>query len=61
MYMYHTAGGKAALCKGDAHKPVALGKFKSEAEALAACKAHYAKVCQALRNFDKGEPGAVFL
>lgn len=61
MYFYTTAQGKAVLNKGDDSKLVKIGTFKTEAEALAACKAHYAKACKTLENFNKPIPQAFFL
>jgi hypothetical protein len=59
-YFYHTAQGKAILNKGDDYKLVTIGKFKTEAEAIEACKKHYAKACKALANLGKPAP-AMFL
>jgi hypothetical protein len=59
-YFYHTAQGKAVLNKGDDSKLVTIGKFKTEAEAIEACKKHYAKACKALTNLGKPVP-AMFL
>lgn len=56
MYTYHTAQGKAVLCKGDNSPLKPLGKYKTEQDARKACEAHYAKVCKALRNLNKPIP-----
>lgn len=61
VYWYHTAGGKAVLNKGDGHQLKVIGKFKSEREAVDACKAHHAKACAMARNFERPEPVAKFL
>jgi hypothetical protein len=60
-YTYHTAQGNAVLNKGEDYRLVKIGKFKTEAEAIAACKAHYTKACKALENFGKPVPFAFFL
>ena len=60
IYTYHTARGVAVLNKGDDHKLVQLGKFKTEQEAREACKAHYAKACKALANLNKPVPQCFF-
>lgn len=60
-YTYHTAQGNAVLNKGDDFPLVKIGKFKTEAEAIAACKAHYTKACKALENFGKPVPSVLFL
>jgi hypothetical protein len=59
-YTYHTAQGKAVLNKGDDFPLVKIGTFKTESEAIAACKAHYAKACKALANFNKPIPSVFF-
>jgi hypothetical protein len=59
-YLYSTARGIATLNKGDDYKLVKLGKFKTEAEALAACKKHYVKASKALQNLGKQVPQALF-
>lgn len=59
-YMYHTAQGKAVLYKGDDFPLVKIGTFKTEAEALEACKKHYEKACKTLANFNKPIPDAFF-
>jgi hypothetical protein len=59
-YTYHTAQGKAVLCKGDDFPLIKIGAFKTEAEAIAACKAHYTKACKALANFNKPIPSVFF-
>jgi hypothetical protein len=60
-YTYHTAQGNAVLNKGDDRPLVKIGKFKTEGEALAACKTHYTTACKALENFGKPVPFAFFL
>lgn len=60
-YFYSTMRGVATLNKGDNHKLVRIGKFASEAEALAACKAHYAKACAALAKLGVSAPEAYYL
>ena len=60
IYTYHTAQGNAVLNKGDDFKLVKIGKFKTEREAVEACKAHYAKACKALANFNKPIPAVFF-
>ena len=60
-YYYHTAQGNAVLVKGDDQKLVKIGKFKTEAEAVTACKKHYEKACKALQNFGKPIPQAFYL
>lgn len=59
-YIYHTAQGKAVLNKGDDYPLVKIGTFKTEAEAIEACKKHYAKACKALANFNKPIPSFFF-
>jgi GH24 family phage-related lysozyme (muramidase) len=60
-YFYSTAQGRATLNKGDSHKLIALGKFKTEREAAQACEAHYAKACKALANLGRPVPQKLFL
>lgn len=60
-YFYHTAQGKAVLNKGDDKKLVYIGKFKTESEAIKACKNHYEKACKALSNLNKSIPEAFFM
>ena len=48
------------LNKGDDYPLVKIGKFKTEAQAIEACKNHYAKACKALENFGKPLPGVFF-
>ena len=60
-YIYHTARGNAVLNKGDGLPLVKIGKFKTESEAVSACKAHYTKACKALENFGKPVPSVSFL
>jgi hypothetical protein len=60
IYMYHTAQGNAVLNKGDGCPLIKLGKFKTEAQAIEACKAHYARACKALTNFNKPLPSVFF-
>lgn len=55
-YFYHTAQGKAILNKGDNSKLVKIGIFKTEAEAVKACKVHYLKACKSLANLGKPLP-----
>ena len=59
-YTYHTAQGKAVLNKGDDFKLVKIGAFKTEQEAIEACKAHYARACRALTNLNKPIPQIFF-
>lgn len=59
-YTYYTAQGKAVLNKGDDFPLVRIGTFKTEAEAIDACKKHYAKACKALTNFNKPIPSVFF-
>ena len=59
-YTYHTAQGRAVLCKGDDFPLVKIGTFKTEAEAIAACKAHYTKACKAAVNFGRAIPSVFF-
>lgn len=61
IYTYHTMQGRAILNKGDDYKLVTIGKFKTEAQALEACKAHYAKACKALANLGKPLPQVFFM
>lgn len=61
IYTYHTAQGKAMLNKGDEFKLIKIGAYKTEAEALAACKAHHAKACKAATNFGRSLPVAYFM
>ena len=56
VYFYSTAQGKAVLNKGDGFPLVKIGTFKTEALAIEACKAHYAKACKALANLGKPLP-----
>jgi hypothetical protein len=59
-YTYHTAQGNAVLNKGDDFPLVKIGKFKTETQAIEACKTHYAKACKALENFNKPIPSVFF-
>lgn len=59
-YTYHTAQGTAVLNKGDDYPLVKLGKFKTEQQAVDACKAHYTKACKALTNLGKPLPTVFF-
>ena len=59
-YTYHTAQGKAVLNKGDDYPLIRIGTFKTEAQALEACRTHYAKACKALANLGKPVPQAFF-
>lgn len=61
LYSYHTAQGNAVLHKGDDMPLVKIGKFKTEAEALKACKAHYAKASAFLEKVNKPVPQAFFM
>ena len=49
------------LNRGDDKPLKRIGKFKTEAEAVEACKAHYEKPCRALENLGKEKPQAFFL
>lgn len=60
-YFYCTMMGEATVHKGDGQPLGKLGKFKTEKEALAACKAHFAKVCKACDNFGRERPEARFM
>lgn len=60
-YFYHTSQGKAVLDKGNDYKLVKIGTFKTEQQAIEACKAHYAKACKALANLGKPAPQAFFM
>ena len=59
-YIYRTAQGNAVLNKGEDYPLVKLGKFKTEQQAIEACKAHYAKACKALTNLGKPLPAVFF-
>jgi hypothetical protein len=61
MYTYHSAQGSAVLNKGDDMPLIKIGKFKTEAEALKACKAHYAKASAFLEKVNKPVPQAFFM
>ena len=61
LYFYHTAQGNAVLDKGDDMHTVKIGKFKTEAEALKACKAHHAKASAFLEKVNKPVPQAFFM
>lgn len=60
-YFYHTARGVAVLNRGDDKPLKRIGKFKTEAKAVEACKAHYEKACRALENLGREKPQAFFL
>lgn len=60
-YFYNTARGKATLQKGDDKPLKQLGVFKTEAEALTACKQHFAQACRAATNLGVKAPTAFFL
>lgn len=60
-YFYHTARGVAVLNRGDDKPLKRIGKFKNEAEAVEACKAHYEEACRALENLGREKPQAFFL
>ena len=59
-YFYSTVRGEAILNKGDDRPLVRIGKFKTEAEALRACRAHYAKAKKFLETVNKPVPEAFF-
>lgn len=61
IYFYHTAQGRAALNKGDSAPIKNLGKFRTEAEAKAACQAHYAKACRMADAAGRDRPTALYL
>lgn len=60
-YFYTTARGRAVLNKGDEAPIVKIGTFKTEREALEACRTHYVKACRALQNLNKPIPKAFFI
>lgn len=60
MYIYRTAQGNAVLSKGDDYPLVKIGKFKTEQQAIEACKQHYAQACKALASFNKPIPSVLF-
>ena len=59
-YIYHTAQGRAVLCKGDYFPLIKIGTFKTETQAIEACKARYAKACAAAVNFGRAIPSVFF-
>ena len=61
MYTYHTAQGNAVLNKGDDFALVKIGTFKTEAEAIKACKDHYLKAHRACVNLGKQIPPCHFV
>ena len=61
LYQYSTFGGKAILNKGDDFPLKKIGEFKTEQEAVIACKRHYEKAKKAAENFGKVIPCFVFL
>ena len=61
MYIYCTARGIATLSKSDDKPLVKIGKYKTEAEAKAACEKHYAKAKAFLERMGKPIPVAVFV
>lgn len=61
MYYYSTSRGHARLSKSDDAPVKNLGDFKTESEALAACKAHYEKAKSAAVRIGRAVPPAVFL
>lgn len=60
-YIYVTIRGTATLNKGDDYKLIKIGTFKTDAEALAACRKHYEKATIALQNLGKSVPNALFM
>lgn len=60
MYRYTTNRGKAVLCKGDDFPLKTLGQFRTEAEALAACKAHYEKAKKGAAALGQTVPPAFY-
>jgi len=60
-YTYHTARGIAVLNKGDDYPLKKIGTFKSEADAIKACKEHYKKACTALERLGKETPKLSFI
>lgn len=60
-YFYHTAQGKATLSRAD-HLPLrALGQFKTEAQALAACQEHHQRATKTAQRFNRPIPTAFYL
>lgn len=60
LYRYTTIRGKAVLCKGDDFPLKTIGQFKTEADALAACKAHYEKAKKAAAALGRTVPPAFY-
>jgi hypothetical protein len=60
MYSYRIERGTAVLNRGDDAPLKKIGTFKTDAEAKAACQAHYAKACKALANLGKPVPAISF-
>ena len=58
--IYSTAQGNAVVNVGDDKPLKRLGKFRSEAEAKAACDAHFAKLLRTAENFEQETPVAFF-
>ena len=58
-YFYHTAQGSANVVIDEKIK--ALGKFRNEAEAKAACIKHHEKACKAAVNFNRPLPVSHFM
>lgn len=59
-YRYTTNQGRAVLCKGDDKPLKRIGDFKTEREALEACRAHYAKAQRAAANLNRSIPPAFY-
>lgn len=61
MYRYMTSGGKAVLCRGDDFPLKTIGQFKTEAEALVACKEHYEKAKRGASALGRTVPPAFYV
>jgi len=65
-YLYSTSIQKgptwtATLCKGDDYPLKRIGgTYKTEAEAVAACKTHHARACKMAANFGRELPTAFY-
>lgn len=59
-YRYTTNHGRAVLHKGDDKPLKRIGEFKTEREALEACRVHYAKAQRAAANLGRSIPPAFY-
>jgi len=59
-YFYRTITGSAYLTKND-EKPILIGRYNNDKEAVKACEEHYNKSCLYAERFGRDLPVAYFL